>query len=168
MRQKNRHPRSQAKRSWVPESSTIMQLNIIGIEDLARNAEQTIQLARKFSSNPRCRNQYYKLSVTSLFFEKICWGMSDCWYWYGARNWAGYGIFGNKKAHRVSWELFFGKIPEKLLVLHRCDLTCCVNPEHLFLGDHRTNAMDCISKGRNPSRKGPRNGNYKHGRMAAV
>ena len=33
-------------------------------------------------------------------------------------------------------------------ICHTCDITCCVNPEHLFPGNGHKNMMDCISKGR--------------------
>jgi hypothetical protein len=77
---------------------------------------------------------------------------SGCWIWEGTTNSQGYGsitIKGKeKKAHRVSWELFNGPIPKGLLVLHKCDTPACINPHHLFLGTHRDNIQDCIKKGR--------------------
>lgn len=82
----------------------------------------------------------------------------------GCMNWTAagcdgrYGKFtlgsrlnGTKKtynAHRVSYELFIGKIPKGEYVLHRCDNTLCVNPEHLFLGTQYDNMQDMIKKGR--------------------
>jgi hypothetical protein len=53
-----------------------------------------------------------------------------------------------KLAHRVSWMIHFGPIPESMMVLHTCDNPPCVRPDHLFLGTNQTNMTDMISKGR--------------------
>lgn len=82
-----------------------------------------------------------------------------CWLWTGCKS-DGHGqICVNYKmigTHRVSWELFRGPIPEGLCVLHKCDVRNCVNPDHLFLGTKRDNAVDCMNKGRHS--RGERNG----------
>ena len=53
-----------------------------------------------------------------------------------------------KRAHRVAYEAYIGPIPEGMLVLHRCDIRHCVNPEHLFVGTAKQNTDDMIKKGR--------------------
>lgn len=77
----------------------------------------------------------------------------SCWIWTSAKFWNGYGgIRKNGKriqAHRASWILFNGEIPDGSLVLHRCDNPACVNPDHLYLGDQKQNAKDRDSRGRN-------------------
>lgn len=77
---------------------------------------------------------------------------SGCWIWTGALKGKGYantGTYRNtQRGHRVTWELRNGPIPKGLMVLHRCDVRCCVNPDHLFLGTARDNILDAIAKGR--------------------
>lgn len=88
------------------------------------------------------------------FFGKLAFGASDCWYWVGARHKLGYGLlpmWGESKAHRVSWRLHKGPITEGMMVLHKCDVRCCVNPAHLFLGTQTDNMRDMAAKGRGVS-----------------
>ncbi len=82
---------------------------------------------------------------------------NDCWLWTASNNYQ-YGTLNIKnkicKAHRLSWELHYGKIPDELHVLHHCDIPLCVNPDHLFLGSHQDNMKDMIEKGRETFKKG--------------
>lgn len=83
---------------------------------------------------------------------------TGCWLWTAALNRGGYGkvVLRHPEtkqrrhftAHRWSYELFVGAIPDGTCVCHKCDVRCCVNPDHLFLGDHQSNAADREIKGR--------------------
>lgn len=73
---------------------------------------------------------------------------NECWLWQRLLWSNGYGRFGNRRAHRVAWEFVNGKIINRLLVLHKCDVRKCINPSHLFLGTQLDNMQDMIEKGR--------------------
>lgn len=89
------------------------------------------------------------------FWQKVH-KSSGCWFWIGYRNPQGYGQFkphGRSHAilaHRHSWEMAFGPIPQGLCVLHKCDCPSCVNPAHLFLGTRPDNSADMLRKNRFP------------------
>ena len=76
----------------------------------------------------------------------------DCWVWNGYFNSTGYGFLnvdGRKTlAHRYSFLLHKGPIPDGLHVLHKCDNPPCTNPDHLFLGTNQDNIADRVAKGR--------------------
>lgn len=61
-------------------------------------------------------------------------------------------------AHRISWIIKNGPIPKGMMVCHHCDNTLCVNPDHLFVGTHRDNMLDMVSKGRQGNHKGELHG----------
>jgi len=75
----------------------------------------------------------------------------ECWEWKGGKTRGNYGAFEDGqecRAHRVSWHMHNGPVPEGMHVLHRCDNPPCVNPEHLFLGTRSDNMRDAVAKGR--------------------
>jgi hypothetical protein len=110
-------------------------------------------------------------SVSERFFKRFAIDSdTGCWNWTGAKNAKGYGVIGGKidgkryapagqmmLAHRVSWILHFGEIPEGsgahgMIVMHKCDNPGCVNPQHLRLGTQSENVLDMDRKGRRTTR----------------
>lgn len=96
------------------------------------------------------------------FYSKFRFDPStECWIWTAGKHDGVYGGFQFEVwtyAHRASWMIHKGPIPENLLVCHHCDNTLCVNPDHLFLGTDQDNTLDCMAKGRYVVMKGESNG----------
>jgi hypothetical protein len=86
-----------------------------------------------------------------------------CWLWKAPLDRDGYGrchLLGRTdRAHRVSYRLFVGEIPDGLNVLHTCDTPACVRPDHLWAGTQIENIADRDAKGR--AARGERNGRAK-------
>jgi hypothetical protein len=82
--------------------------------------------------------------------EKVPEG--GCWIWMKSLMCTRYGCIRIDKkthtAHRLSWQIHNGPIPDGMHVLHRCDVRECVNPHHLFLGTNQENITDSVKKGR--------------------
>ena len=103
-----------------------------------------------------------ELTVAERFYSRTRWSNephpvlgTKCLLWIAGKRCAfGYGGFKLSRgsiallAHRASWILFNGSIPDGKWVLHKCDVPACVNPSHLFLGTHDDNMRDMAVKGR--------------------
>lgn len=79
---------------------------------------------------------------------------TGCLIWMHALGGKGYGrFFFNGKiklAHRMSYELFKGEIPDGLMVRHICHNPVCFNPDHLLIGTAKDNSQDMVRAGRHP------------------
>lgn len=84
--------------------------------------------------------------------SKIFVDNKDCWLWQAGKFDSGYGQMHyegkNQLAHRASYQMYKGPIPEGLVVMHSCDVRLCVNPNHLSVGTQKDNIQDCRDKGR--------------------
>jgi hypothetical protein len=105
------------------------------------------------------RGPYKKRSFEERFWSHVS-KTSECWNWTGSKLPNGYGHLkrsgerSNVLAHRASYELEYGAIPDELLVCHHCDNPSYVRPSHLFLSTVKGNAEDMVAKGRQQKGEG--------------
>lgn len=92
---------------------------------------------------------------------------SGCLLWFGAINSDGYAhIKWNgrvESAHRLVWRERYGEIPAGKVVLHRCDVRCCLNVNHLRIGTQLDNIADMNAKGRHAAGPQPKIQGERHG-----
>lgn len=146
-------------RKTCPSCSKVKSLNHFFEITRSKCRECRIELYKKRKGASSVRQwcskdseSYLESSRLRLLAYKSENSDTGCWEFSGRRNKDGYGTFkyieASGLAHRASWLIFNGPIPECNYVLHRCDNRCCFNPKHLFLGTQLDNVKDCISKGR--------------------
>jgi hypothetical protein len=102
------------------------------------------------------REDYFEV-IKNKIKENIDIDVNECWIWQGSKHRQGYGSLRYKRkyslVHRIAWEVYIGDIPKGMKVCHKCDMTSCCNPKHLFLGTQKDNVKDGANKGRYDNRK---------------
>lgn len=87
-----------------------------------------------------------------------CWNRTICMQGtkgnkYPAVRWMIQGVLFQARAHRYSYTLHVGPIPDELAIDHTCNNKTCINPEHL----------EAVTQEENNRRKGARLTHCKHG-----
>lgn len=108
---------------------------------------------RRNYCSPACAGLGRRNRRADQFWRHAVADPSGCVLWQSGKNEHGYGTVAwngrtAQLAHRISYTLRHGAIPDGLLVLHRCDTPACVNPDHLFTGTQLDNVRDMFAKGR--------------------
>lgn len=89
--------------------------------------------------------------------------IGPCWIWQRHIKKNGYGDYAmggrGLLAHRVSYQCFIGEpTTERPLVLHKCDIPACCNPDHLYAGSYSDNMQDKVKRNRQSRAQGENNG----------
>ena len=98
---------------------------------------------------------YYRAQLEQRFWLKVN-KTETCWLWIGGKSRSSGGLYYGyisiqdvmKRAHRVAYYLTYGEFGKHLCILHKCDNSLCVRPDHLFIGTEKDNNYDMINKGR--------------------
>lgn len=89
-------------------------------------------------------------------------GQDECWEWQKCRTKGGYGVMNVRRkilhCNRIGWTIENGRIPDGMIICHKCDNPSCCNPNHLFVGTDLDNCRDREMKGRGHDRTGGNHG----------
>lgn len=125
----------------------------INLDHLIAKKRNRAIIKRNERKKPRLlKETNFVLTTKNIFFKNVLLpNENGCMEWKNLKiNTYGRIKYNNKSglAHRFSYELFVGKIPENMCVLHKCDNRKCVAPDHLFLGTIADNDRDRDLKNR--------------------
>lgn len=137
----------------------------------SRRKRPPCQRHRRTACSPQCMNKLGQIerakrrpTMAERFWSKVDktagYGPNgDCWVWTAHKDAFGYGSFNRRgysgrTAHRASYELNTGPIPEGMVIRHKCDNPSCVRPDHLDIGTHQDNSDDQVSRGRQRAPRG--------------
>lgn len=90
--------------------------------------------------------------------------LGNCWEWTASlvKGYGAFKVYGvYKRAHRISWAMSQGEIPDDVQILHKCDNRKCVRLDHLFSGNNQDNIDDKVAKNRQSHCPGEDNGRHK-------
>jgi len=79
--------------------------------------------------------------IKKYILNRILIKDNGCWEYPYCLTKSGYARVRQKRAHRISYEIFKGKIPEGLVIDHLCKNKICINPNHLEAVTDRTNIL---------------------------
>lgn len=108
----------------------------------------------KFCSKPCYWKSLEKPNTSEERFWAFVEKTKSCWIWTGAKKSREYGSFWvsdeqrTMGAHRFSYILHYGAIPDKKVIRHNCDNPACVNPKHLICGTQQENLNDMAKRKR--------------------
>ncbi len=144
-----------AKEEWLPlynKGCSIYKLSLI-----YKCKEEKIR-RHLLNNGATLRVKPHEENSHSVFLSRIKISeTTNCWEWQSFLSNKGYGIFNIKgkqwAAHRYSFRHYKNPSLDKELVLHKCDNPKCVNPDHLFSGNHLDNSRDMAKKGRGAGQK---------------
>ena len=108
----------------------------------------------------RLRKKKTEDEKVDIFWSKVD-KQNECWLWTGGISKSGYGNYRNTGSHRYSYQITFGEIPQGMVIMHKCDVKVCVNPDHLSIGTYKDNSKDMVAKNRHRDWRGERHGNCK-------
>lgn len=112
-----------------------------------------------------------RLIANSVVSQRFFCDGEPCWEWVGAccvnRSGQHYGKMatrfksGPRKgqlrtelAHRVSIKTFTNRVlTQRMVGMHKCNVSWCVNPAHLAGGTQKRNVRDCVAQGRHRNGK---------------
>lgn len=165
--------------TWVDTPSRFLNTRSSEENRMSSSKNNQVELickrcAKRFSVRASHAHRYINCSracasnTTANFWEQVD-KTSECWVWTGNKCRDGYGKIKVRsktvRAHRFSWELHFGPVPNGKFVLHNCpsgDNPSCVNPGHLWLGTNQDNVDDMFAKNRQNKAKGEKHGLQKY------
>lgn len=111
-------------------------------------------------------------ALAAVYMRNVVMEEDGCWGWTGQISHNGYGRVDHKRkhyfAHRVSYVLWKGRIPDGLQIRHLCHNPPCTNPDHLTVGTAKQNSQDSVQADRRPRGESNPNSRLSADQVAAI